>query len=352
MAKKAAKKKDSKEDAPSTTTGNAAAEMAMKSLKKKFGSVLGWMNNKQEEDRVIIPTGSLRLDDALGIGGILLGRLYEVFGNSMGGKSTLCLSIAREAIKLGHQVIYVDAEHALDSGPKGLLAKMGIDTSKVALVQGYTAEDNLDMAAALIGTGEFAICIVDSISSLQPAAEANLESFGDNIMMNHAKLMSKMCRTFTPLCKRTNTAYLMINQIRISPTSYGNPEVTPGGKAIGFHSSARIKVIGGGTKSRLILNGKGEAVGQKVTLDVVKNKLAPPFKKAETELIFADGFSRAGEIFDLAVEMGFIDKAGAWYSYGDERIGQGKANSLVFLQERPKLFNKIEEEVKSLLMVP
>jgi recombination protein RecA len=346
MVKKAAKEKKSKaEVASKEPKGSIAAEMAMKSLQKKFGNVLGWMDKKQEEERIIIPTGSLRLDNALGVGGILLGRLY-----SMGGKSTLCLSIAREAIKLGHKVIYIDAEHALDAGEKGLLVKMGIDTTKVALVQGYTAEDNLDMAASLIGTGEFSMCIVDSISSLQPMAEANLESFGDNTMMNHPRLMSKMCKTFTPLCKRTNTAFLMINQIRISPTTYGSGEVTPGGKAIGFHSSVRIKVIGGGTKSRLIMDRKGEAVGQLVTFDVIKNKLAPPFKKADTELTFGDGFSKDGELFDLAVEMGFIDKAGSWYSCGEDKLGQGKEKSLYTLKSNEDLFKKIEEQVLSLLI--
>jgi recombination protein RecA len=351
VARKASKKvkEESKDKENKISSSGAATEMAMKSLKKKFGAVLGWMDSKQEEERVIIPTGSLRLDDALGIGGILLGRLYEIFGNSMGGKSTLCLSIAREAIRLGHKVIYVDAEQALDSGEQGLLAKMGIDQSKVALVQAYTAEDNLDIAAALIGTGEFSLCIIDSISSLQPSAEANLESFGDNLMMNHPKLMSKMCRTFTPLCKRTNTAFLMINQIRISPTSYGSGEVTPGGKAIGFHSSVRIKVIGGGTKSRLIMDRKGVAIGQQVTLDVVKNKLAPPYKKAETELTFGKGFSRDSELFDLAVEMGFIDKAGAWYSYEGSNIGQGKEKSMAFLQENKDIYDKVENSVQTLL---
>lgn len=350
MVKKAAKEKKSKEETTKEPKGSIAANMAMKSLQKKFGNVLGWMDKKQEEDRIIIPTGSLRLDDALGVGGVLLGRLYEIFGNSMGGKSTLCLSIAREAINLGHKVIYVDAEHALDSGEKGLLVKMGIDTTKVALVQGYTAEDNLDMAASLVGTGEFSICIIDSISSLQPMAEANLESFSDNTMMNHPRLMSKMCKTFTPLCKRTNTALLMINQIRISPTSWGSCEVTPGGKAIGFHSSVRIKVIGGGTKSRLVMDKRGEAIGQLVTLDVIKNKLAPPFKKADTELIFGKGFSRESELFDLAVEMGFIDKSGSWYSYGDDKLGQGKEKSLAALIENRMLLDKVENEVMSLLM--
>jgi recombination protein RecA len=359
MAKKAAKVKESTEDETllegeeqeGKSKNSIVAEMAIKSLRKKFGNdVLSWMDKKQCAERVIIPTGSLRLDSALGIGGILLGRMYEIFGSPMSGKSTLCLSIIKEAIQLGHKVIYVDAEQALDNSEHGLLVQMGIDVSKIALVQGWTAEANLDMAEALIATGEFALCVVDSISALLPAAESKLESFEDNTMMIHPKLMSRMCREFTPLCARTGTGLLLINQIRMSAASYGNPEVTSGGKSIPHYSSVRIKVSGGGVKSRLIMNSKGQAVGQKVTFEVVKNKMAPPFRSTEAELTYGKGFSRNGDLFDLAVEMGFIDRAGSWFSYGETKLGQGKDKALVALLEDKVMFKEVEKEVLSLLM--
>lgn len=351
MAKKAAKEKKNKEDETEESKSSIAADMAVKSLRKKFGNdVLSWMDKKQMAERIIIPTGSLRLDSALGIGGILLGRMYEIFGNPMSGKSTLCLSIIKEAIKKGHKVIYVDAEQALDNSEHGLLVQMGIDVSKIALVQGYTAEDNLDMAEALIGTGEFALCVVDSISALLPSAEAELDSFNDNTMMVHPKLMSRMCREFTPLCARTGTGLLLINQIRVSPTKYGNPETTSGGKSIPHYASVRIKVSGGGVKSRLLLDSKGNAIGQKVTFEVVKNKMAPPFRSTDADLTYGKGFSRNGDVFDLAVEMGFIDKAGAWYSYEGEKLGQGKDKSLKSLIENKSTFSKVETDVLSLLL--
>ena len=264
-------------------------------------------------------------------------------------KSTLCLSIIREAIKLGHKVIYIDAEHALDTGPTGLLAKMGIDTTKIALVKGYTAEDNLDIASSLIATGDFSFCVLDSISSLLPSAVNNLDSFGDQTMMVHPKLMSRMCLEFTPLCSRTNTALLMINQIRVSPMSYGASEVTPGGKAIGHHSSVRIRVSGGGVKSRLLQNSKGHAIGQRVTFEITKNKMSAPFRKTEAELIFGKGFSREGDVFDLAVEMGYIDKAGSWFSFNDIKLGQGKEKSMQYLEENKEVGKKIEELVLDML---
>lgn len=329
--------------------GQKTIDAALSSLKKKHGAVVGWLDNINRSESAIVSTGSIRLDAALGIGGIKLGRMYEFYGTNMSGKSTLALSIVREAVNQGHRVIYVDAEHALDDTEGGLLSKMGIDTSKIVFVRGYTAEQNLDITEALIATGEFSICVMDSVSALQPSSEANLTSFNDNLMGVHPRLMARMCRGFTPLAARTNCAVILINQIRANMSGYGSAETTSGGNAIPHFASVRLKVSGGGVKSRLIQDDNGNAVGQRTTVDIVKNKLAPPWRSADIDLIFGKGFDRDAEIFDLAVEMGFIDKAGSWYSYKEEKIGQGRDKGIAFLKENQDILESILEGVYTVL---
>lgn len=344
-----APRKKTKEVVEAQDVGDKAVKAALASLRKKHGEVVNWMSDTPKNSRVIIPTGSLRLDAALGVGGLVLGRMYEFFGPNMSGKSTLALSVVREATKAGHRVIYIDAEHALDDGPDGLLVKMGIDMDKVMLVRGYTAEQNLDIAEALMSTGEFSICVLDSVAALQPAAEANLESFDNNLMGVHPRLMARMCRSFIPLGARTNTALILINQIRANMSGYGSPDTTGGGNAIPHFCSVRIKVTGGGVKSKLIKDSKGDAVGQKTSMEVVKNKLAPPWRTADVDLIFGKGFDRLGELVDLGVEMGFVDQSGAWFSYKGDNIGQGRNNTVSYISENEEVQKEIEAGIYKVL---
>lgn len=324
-----------------------AVEVAIKQLKKQFGGdVVDWASSRQQGPHQVIPTGSLSLDAALGVGGFVKGRLYELYGPHSSGKTTLALSAIREVQRMGGLAAYIDAEHTLD---KGLLHKMGIDLGRVVIVQGYTGEDNLDVAKTLIATGNFDVCVVDSISALQPAAEANLESFSDNTMGLHPRLMSRMSRDLTPRASRTKTALLLINQIRSNMSGYGNPVTTGGGNALQHHISGKVRVYGGGIKSRHIKNGKGEVVGHRVLFEVTKNKLAPPFRTAEVDLIYGRGFHQIGELLDLGVDMGFVDRAGAWYSYGETKLGQGRDKSLEFIEGTPEICEQLRVEVKKLL---
>lgn len=344
MAKKKIEEKE--EDGEVPTDNGKAAEVAIKSLQKKFGDrVINWFSEQQTSERIIVPTGSVGLDSALGVGGIVLGKLYEFYGPPSAGKSTLSISLMKKAIERRMKIIYVDAEHTLD---KGLLLSMGIDTSQVAIVQAYTAEENLDIAEALMGTGEFSICVIDSISALQPSAEANLESFSDNTMGLHPRLMSRMCRTFTPLASRTNTALILINQIRVAIGSYGAPEETGGGKAIRHHVSGRIRVSGGGSKTSQIKNERGDVIGHRVKFEITKNKLAVPYRVAEVDLIYGQGFDIYSEAIDLAVDMGLVDIGGAWITYGGEKY-QGKSKFLAVLRENKEMFDSLHVAVLKML---
>lgn len=329
------------------TIGTKAMDLAIKALKKKFGEeVVGWMDSMQKAEYEILPTGSISLDAALGVGGLVKGRMYEFYGPNASGKTTLALSVIKQLQDLGGSAIYIDAEHTLD---KNLLIKMGLSTDKLALIQGYTGEQNLDIAEALMATSAADICVIDSISALQPSAEANLDSFSDNTMGLHPRLMSRMCRTFTPLASRTKTALVLINQIRANIGGYGNPETTSGGNAIQHHVSGRIRVTGGGVKSRQIKDEQGNVIGHRVSLEVTKNKLARPFRSAEVDLIYGVGFFREGELLDLAVDMGFIEQAGSWFSVGEEKIGQGRNKAIITLQENKELAGKLMLDVKRLL---
>ncbi len=330
-------------DSGKNGTARKAADVALKQLKKVHGEeVVSWMGTVQGKPRVIIPTGSLALDAALGVGGIMLGRIYEFFGPEAGGKTTLALSTIKQAQDRGFSAIYVDAEHALD---ENLLVSMGLDIKRIALVQGYTGEQNLDVAEALMATGEFAICVIDSVAALQPAAEANLQSFNDQTMGLQPRLMSRMCRTFTSLTSRTQTALILINQIRANLGGYGKTETTSGGNAIRHHMSSRIRVSGGGVKSRAITGPKGNIIGHRVGFEVVKNKLGLPFTKAETDLIYGDGFFLEGELLDLGVDMGFVEQAGAWFSYEGEKLGQGRPKAIQAIMDssaiRDALFTSV-----------
>ena len=288
----------------------------------------------------------MSLDAALGVGGFVKGRIYELYGPHSSGKTTLALSAIREVQKAGGMAAFVDAEHTLS---KSLLAKMGIDTSRIVVVRGYTGEENLDLAKTLISTGKFDVCVIDSISALQPAAEANLESYSDQTMTLHPRLMSRMSRDLTPIVARTNTALLLINQIRSNIGGYGAAETTAGGHALQHHYSGRVRVTGGAVKSRQIKDNKGDVVGHRVSFEITKNKLAAPFRKAETDLIYGTGFHLEGELLDLGVDMGFIDQAGSWFSYEGERLAQGREKTVAVIAESPELKQKLFKDVNIVL---
>lgn len=328
--------------------GEKALSSALSMLKKNHGdAVISWLSEAPEDKKVIIPTGSLRLDIALGVGGITLGRFWEFYGPQQSGKTTLSFSVIKQAIKLGHKALFVDAEHTLD---RSLLVKMGIDIDKIMIVDAYNAEEILDITGSLMSTGQFSICVIDSVSALQPTAEANLESFGDNPAMGaHPRLMAKMCRTFVPLAAKTNTGLLLINQIRANLGGYGNTETVSGGNALSHAWSGRIRVSNGGVKTHRILDKQGMAIGHTVKFEVTKNKLAVPFREAEVDLIWGRGFQLDGEIVDTAVEMGFIDQAGAWFSRNGEKIGQGRANVIEAVSKDKALKKELLGEISKLL---
>ncbi len=349
MAKKKAEAVEPKEVTDSNgADGSAkAVEVAMRALKKRFGDgVVDWFSDAPAvRSRTVIPTGSLGLDAALGVGGIVLGRLYELYGTNQSGKTTLAISIIREAIKQGRKAIWVDAERTLDDS---LLEKMGVDRSKIVIIKAFTGEDNLDAAEALMATGEFSLCVIDSIGALQPASEANLETFSDNTMGVHPRLMSRMCRSFTPLADSTNTGLLLINQIRAN-LGYGAHEITPGGNALQHHLSGRIKVHGGGLKSKHIKNEHGDVIGHRVSFEITKNKLSMPFRTTEVDLLYGKGFDNVGEVLDYSVDMGLVDLSGAWYSYNGDKIGQGRPKTVAGLAENPELYGKLFADVSRIL---
>ncbi len=330
-----------------SASGMKAIEIAMKSIRKKFGDeTVSWVSEVQTSKRDIISTSSLSLDSALGVGGIASGRIYEFYGPNASGKTTLALLVIKEAIKQGHRCLFIDAEHTLD---KNLLVSMGIDPKMIIVTRGYTGEDNLDIAERLIATGEFAVCVIDSISALQPAAEANLESFSDQTMGLQPRLMSRMCRTFTSLVSRTNTALILINQIRANIGGYGNPETVSGGNAIQHHVSGRLRITGGGVKGRQIKNGKGDVIGHRMTIEVTNNTLAAPYRSADVELMYGHGFNIEGEILDLGIDMGFIDQAGSYFKINGESIGQGRARAIETITKDPALRQGLLTNIKAVL---
>jgi len=349
MVKK--KKSDDKDSngTNGTSVRTKALEVAMECLRKKFGDEsISLLTDMKLRSHDVISTGSLSLDSALGVGGIVRGRLYEFFGPPAGGKSTLAFSTMREATKKGIQCLYVDVERTLDAN---LLAAMGVDTDLVRVIYGYTGEEYLDKTDAMIATGEFGLCVIDSITALLPTAEAEQESYGDQSMGLLGRLTSKMCRKTIPLVGRTNTGLIVINQLRETIGGYGNPEVTTGGKSIGFYSTARIRVSGGKAKSSRILDPvSGFVRGHRVSFFIEKNKLAAPYRTCEADLIYGKGYDTVGEVLDLGVDMGFVDKGGSWYTYGDNKI-QGKESVIKYLVENTDKYTKLRADVAKMLGV-
>ncbi|MBP5313863.1 MAG: recombinase RecA [Eggerthellaceae bacterium] len=291
-----------------------------------------------------IPTGALPLDYALGIGGVPRGRIVEVYGPESSGKTTLALQILAEAQALGGIVAFIDAEHALDPI---YAARIGVDTDELLISQPDTGEQALEICDMLVRSGAIDCIVVDSVAALVPKAEIEGE-IGDSSIGMQARLMSQALRKLAGSLSKSNTTCIFINQLREKiGVMFGNPETTPGGRALKFFSSVRIDI----RRVDAIKVG-GEAVGNRVRAKIVKNKVAPPFKQAEFDLMFGEGISREGSIVDMAVDGGIVKKSGAWYTYGEERLGQGREAAKVALRDNPTLREEIELKVREVYGIP
>ena len=317
--------------------------MALSQIEKQFGkgSVMK-MGDQPIAKIASVSTGSLGLDIALGAGGLPYGRVVEIYGPESSGKTTLTLSAISEAQKQGKICAFIDAEHALDPV---YAEKLGVNIDDLLVSQPDTGEQALEICDMLVRSGAVELVVIDSVAALVPRAEIEGE-MGDSHMGLAARLMSQALRKLTGNIKRANCCVIFINQIRMKiGVMFGNPETTTGGNALKFYSSVRLDI------RRIGAIKKGEeVVGNETRVKVVKNKIAPPFKQAEFGILYNEGISREGEIVDLGVKEGLIDKAGAWYSYKDDRIGQGKDNVRIFLKENPEISQEIEEQIRAKLL--
>lgn len=316
-----------------------ALEEAIKKLEKDFGSgSVMRLDEAAQLDADVIPSGSIGLDDALGIGGYPRGRIVEIYGPESSGKTTLAIHAIAEAQKLGEMCAIVDAENAFD---RTYAKNLGVDLSKLYISQPSCGEEGLEVAQTLISTGSMAVVVIDSVAALVPRAELDGE-MGQATMGLHARLMSQALRKITSIVSKTNTLVIFINQLRDKiGVMFGSPETTTGGNALKFYSSVRIDV----RRISQIKDGN-EAVGNMTRAKVVKNKMAPPFKTAEFEIQFGKGISKMGEIVDIATKYDIIHKAGSWFSYGETKLGQGREAVLKLLGDNPELCDEIEQKVR------
>ena len=316
-----------------------AIDLAMAQIEKQFGkgSVMKLGDNKKMNLEVI-STGSIELDIALGIGGVPRGRIVEIFGPESSGKTTVALHIIAEAQKAGGEAAFIDAEHALDP----IYAKaLGVDIDNLIVSQPDTGEQALEIAEALIRSGAIDVIVIDSVAALVPKAEIDGE-MGDSFIGLQARLMSQALRKLAGIVNKSKTTAVFINQLREKiGVMFGSPETTPGGRALKFYSSVRLDI----RKIETIKIGN-DMTGNRTRVKVVKNKVAPPFKIAEFDIIYGEGISREGSVLDVAVNNDIVLKAGAWYSYGDVRLGQGRENSKQFLKDNKEICNEIEKKVK------
>ena len=323
-----------------------ALAQALGQIEKQFGkgSVMRMGDGTSIRDIEAISTGSIGLDVALGIGGLPKGRVVEIYGPESSGKTTLTLQVVAEAQKLGGTAAFIDAEHALDPS---YAEKLGVNVDELLVSQPDTGEQALEITDMLVRSGAVDIVNIDSVAALTPKAEIEGE-MGDSHMGLQARLMSQALRKLTGNIKRSNVMVIFINQIRMKiGVMFGSPETTTGGNALKFYASVRLDI------RRIGALKKGdEVVGNQTRVKVVKNKVAPPFKQAEFEILYGQGISRLGELIDLGVQHDIVNKAGSWYSYGDDRIGQGKDNAREFLKEHPEMADEIERKVRAILMPP
>ncbi len=318
-----------------------ALAAAIAQIEKQFGkgSIMKMGENDVAPDIQTVSTGSLGLDVALGVGGLPRGRVVEIYGPESSGKTTLTLQVIAEMQKLGGVCAFVDAEHALDSQ---YAQKLGVNLTDLLISQPDTGEQALEIVDALVRSGSVDLVVVDSVAALTPRAEIEGD-MGDSLPGLQARLMSQALRKLTGTINRTNTLVIFINQIRMKiGVMFGSPETTTGGNALKFYSSVRLDIRRVGS-----LKKADEVVGSETRVKVVKNKVAPPFKQAEFDILYGEGISREGEIVDLGVECNLVEKSGAWYSYNGEKIGQGKDNSREFLRQNPAIAMEIENKIRA-----
>lgn len=323
-----------------------ALQAALSQIEKQFGkgSIMRLGDGEVVEDIQVVSTGSLGLDIALGVGGLPRGRVVEIYGPESSGKTTLTLQVIAEMQKLGGVCAFIDAEHALDAQ---YAQKLGVNLQDLLISQPDTGEQALEIVDALVRSGSIDLIVVDSVAALTPKAELEGE-MGDSLPGLQARLMSQALRKLTGTIKKTNTMVIFINQIRMKiGVMFGNPETTTGGNALKFYASVRLDIRRTGS----IKKGE-EVIGSETKVKVVKNKVSPPFKTAEFDILYGEGISREGEIIDMGVEARILDKSGAWYAYNGEKIGQGKDNAREFLRENKDVATEIENKVREALGIP
>lgn len=319
----------------------AALEAARSQIDKQFGKGALMRLGDSTTDRTItsIPSGSILLDEALGVGGYPRGRIIEIYGPESSGKTTLALHAISEAQKLGGIAAFIDAEHALDPA---YAKKLGVNTDELWISQPDNGEQALEIVESLVRSGAVDIIVVDSVAALTPQAEIDGD-MGDSHMGLQARLMSQALRKLTGILSKSNTTIVFINQIRMKiGVLFGNPETTTGGNALKFYSSIRVDV----RRSEAISRGADDVIGNRVRIRIVKNKVAPPFKKVELDMLFGEGLSYAGSMLDAAIKYDLIEKSGSWYSSNGERIGQGRDNAINFLKSNPDLMAQIEQDLR------
>jgi recombination protein RecA len=320
---------------------NKALDQALQQIERAFGkgSVMRMGGREQTEAIEVIPTGSLGLDLALGIGGIPRGRIIEIYGPESSGKTTLALHCIAEAQKRGGICAFIDAEHALDPV---YARKLGVDVDNLLISQPDSGEQALEIADTLVRSGAIDVLVVDSVAALVPRAELEGE-MGDSHVGLHARLMSQALRKLTGSVSRSRTILIFLNQIRLKiGVMFGNPETTTGGNALKFYASIRLEIRRIGA-----IKDRDEVIGNQTRVKVVKNKLAPPFRQVEFDITYGEGISKTGELIDLGVKAGVVEKSGAWFSFDSQRIGQGRENAKAFLRDHPEIAAKIEERIRA-----
>jgi recombination protein RecA len=320
-----------------------ALELAITQIDRQFGkgSIMRLGEDRLQERIKVIPTGSISLDAALGIGGVPRGRIIEIFGPESSGKTTLALHIIAEAQKKGGLAAFIDAEHALDAYYS---KNLGVDTENLLISQPDTGEQALEITETLVRSGAIDIIVIDSVAALVPRAEIEGE-MGDAQMGLQARLMSQAMRKLSGAISKSNTCVVFINQIREKiGVMFGSPETTTGGRALKFYSSVRIDI-----RRTASIKDRENVIGNRTKVKVVKNKVAPPFREAEFDIMYGTGISKEGDVIDVAVDNGIIEKSGTWFSYGDERLGQGRENVKRFLLENPDMYKEIEIKVRKAL---
>lgn len=334
-------------ETPMTENKQQALDAAIMQIEKQFGKgAIYKMDGSQKLEKIpSISTGAIELDAALGIGGVPRGRIIEIYGPESSGKTTLTLHIVAEAQKLGGIAAFVDAEHALDPS---YAAKLGVNTDELLVSQPDTGEEALEITEALVRSGAIDVLVIDSVAALVPKAEIEGD-MGDSHMGLQARLMSQALRKLTGVVAKSKTCVIFINQIRMKiGVMFGSPETTTGGNALKFYASVRLDI----RRVETLKDGENP-IGTHVRVKVVKNKVAPPFKQAEFDFLFASGINRYGSLVDMGVKAGIVKKAGSWFAYGEERIGQGRQNAINFLRENPTIAVEVERKIReSIGLIP